>query len=127
MPADGVVLSATNLSVDESLLTGESVPVRKSSTAEAGPLPSPGGDDMYLDPDVGMAIPGGSTFTLELHYNNRTGRASPDRSGVEVCVTPNRPSKVAGLSWVGTDAISGTSAVGTCRPTSNQTAKIIAM
>lgn len=29
VPADGVVLEATNLSVDESLLTGEAVPVRK--------------------------------------------------------------------------------------------------
>jgi Ca2+-transporting ATPase len=30
VPADGVILSAGNLSVDESLLTGESVPVRKA-------------------------------------------------------------------------------------------------
>ena len=30
VPADGVLLQAINLSVDESLLTGESVPVRKS-------------------------------------------------------------------------------------------------
>ena len=30
VPADGVLLECTNLSVDESLLTGESVPVRKS-------------------------------------------------------------------------------------------------
>jgi hypothetical protein len=87
---------------------------------------APGGDDMYMHKDVGMAIPSGSTFTLELHYNNRTGRAAPDRSGVEICVTPTKPDKVAGLSWVGTDAISGTSATGTCRPTSNQTAHIIA-
>ena len=31
VPADGAVLSAVNLSIDESLLTGESVPVRKSN------------------------------------------------------------------------------------------------
>jgi Ca2+-transporting ATPase len=32
VPADGVLLSALNLSTDESLLTGESVPVRKQAT-----------------------------------------------------------------------------------------------
>lgn len=32
IPADGIVLQATNLSIDESLLTGESFPVRKSAT-----------------------------------------------------------------------------------------------
>ncbi|MBI4474067.1 MAG: HAD-IC family P-type ATPase, partial [Acidobacteria bacterium] len=45
VPADAVVLSAVNLTIDESLLTGESVPVRKSvwdGKSEIGP---PGGDD----------------------------------------------------------------------------------
>ncbi|HMA29265.1 MAG TPA: cation-translocating P-type ATPase [Thermoanaerobaculia bacterium] len=44
VPADGVLLRAMSLSADESLLTGESVPVTKladESAAEAGP---PGGD-----------------------------------------------------------------------------------
>ncbi len=31
IPADGVLISSNNVSVDESLLTGESVPVRKTS------------------------------------------------------------------------------------------------
>jgi Ca2+-transporting ATPase len=47
IPADGVLLSAVNLSVDESLLTGESVSVRKVASDrplyEIGP---PGGDDL---------------------------------------------------------------------------------
>ena len=47
VPADGVVLSAVNLSVDESLLTGESVAVRKTAAAEApGAVGRPGGDDL---------------------------------------------------------------------------------
>jgi len=49
IPADGVVLSCTNLLVDESLLTGESLAVRKSeSTGLAQSLQSgqPGGDDL---------------------------------------------------------------------------------
>ena len=46
VPADAVVLSATNLAVDESLLTGESLPVRKTSGAETLGVPPPGGDDI---------------------------------------------------------------------------------
>ena len=87
---------------------------------------APGGDDMYFDSDVGMAVPAGSVFQLEMHYNNKTGGPSPDASGVEVCVTPNKPAHVAGLSWVGTDAISGTSATGTCTHTSREKIKLIA-
>ncbi len=47
VPADAVILSCVNLSTDESLLPGESVPVRK--TAAAGDLEKterPGGDDL---------------------------------------------------------------------------------
>src|SRR6266849_5104122 len=45
VPADGVALTATNLSVDESLLTGESVPVRKSADEAHQAMRRPGGDD----------------------------------------------------------------------------------
>jgi len=46
VPADAILLSATNLSVDESLLTGESVPVRKSAADGPRPMGPPGGDDL---------------------------------------------------------------------------------
>ena len=46
VPADAVVFSCVNLSVDESLLTGESVPVRKSSSKEIMQMSRPGGDDL---------------------------------------------------------------------------------
>ena len=46
VPADGMVLSAVNLSVDESLLTGESVPVRKSASEGEEGMSVPGGDDL---------------------------------------------------------------------------------
>ncbi len=44
--ADAILRRSTNLSVDESLLTGESVPVRKSCSTEAQVLQHPGGDDL---------------------------------------------------------------------------------
>jgi Ca2+-transporting ATPase len=46
VPADAVLLSATNLAVDESLLTGESVPVRKAADPVVHETRPPGGDDL---------------------------------------------------------------------------------
>lgn len=49
VPADGVILSSTNLLVDESLLTGESLAVRKSEytdLAQSLKPEQPGGDDL---------------------------------------------------------------------------------
>ncbi len=48
VPADGVLVEASNLHVDESLLTGESVPVRKRARAAdiASVDAPPGGDDL---------------------------------------------------------------------------------
>jgi len=46
VPADGVLLSAVNLATDESLLTGESVPVRKQAVSGDTEMARPGGDDL---------------------------------------------------------------------------------
>jgi Ca2+-transporting ATPase len=46
VPADAIVLSCVNLSVDESLLTGESVPVRKMAASGIMDMGRPGGDDL---------------------------------------------------------------------------------
>lgn len=46
VPADGLLRRGINVSADESLLTGESVPVRKIPTVDATALDRPGGDDL---------------------------------------------------------------------------------
>ncbi|MDD5109754.1 MAG: cation-translocating P-type ATPase [Patescibacteria group bacterium] len=46
VPADAVLLRSTNVSVDESLLTGESVPVRKVVWDGKLTIGRPGGDDL---------------------------------------------------------------------------------
>ena len=46
VPADAVLRQALNLYADESLLTGESVPVRKASSEASTQTGKPGGDDL---------------------------------------------------------------------------------
>jgi Ca2+-transporting ATPase len=46
IPADAVLLDASHISIDESLLTGESVPVRKSIWDGITRQSAPGGDDL---------------------------------------------------------------------------------
>ena len=46
VPADALVIAATNLAADESLLTGESVPVAKAHAARLDVAPHPGGDGL---------------------------------------------------------------------------------
>src|SRR5262249_32300037 len=45
VPADALLLSGSHLTVDESLLTGEAVPVRKTVWDGAQAMGQPGGDD----------------------------------------------------------------------------------
>jgi Ca2+-transporting ATPase len=46
VPADAIILSCTNLSTDESLLTGESLPVRKIAAVGRVEMARPGGDEL---------------------------------------------------------------------------------
>ncbi len=46
VPADAIVRSCTNLSTDESLLTGESLPVRKVAAVSNVEMARPGGDEL---------------------------------------------------------------------------------
>jgi P-type Ca2+ transporter type 2C len=48
VPADAIVLSCSNLAIDESLLTGESLPVRKMAAVGPVAMARPGGDALPL-------------------------------------------------------------------------------
>ena len=58
VPADALLLSCMNFTVDESLLTGESVPVRKATWNGVMILGRPGGDDLPFVYSGSMVVQG---------------------------------------------------------------------
>jgi dopamine beta-monooxygenase len=81
---------------------------------------APGGNPLDMPESVGLEMPKPGGFVLiENHYNNVTGSAQKDRSGVRMCVTYTPPKNPASLTWLGTETIGvpankqGT-ATGTC-------------
>ncbi len=65
VPADARLLSCMNLSVDESLLTGESVPVRKIAWDGAKQWGRPGGDDLPFVYSGTMVVQGQSIALVQ--------------------------------------------------------------
>jgi hypothetical protein len=86
---------------------------------------APGGGDVYYTPDVAVRMESTKGYLLEIHYNSSDANAT-DASGVEICVTRAAPANEAIVSWLGTDAINGTSASGTCAPRATEPIHIIA-
>jgi Ca2+-transporting ATPase len=58
VPADAIVIKSTNLLADESLLTGESMPVRKREWIEGDNIFIPGGDDIPVVYSGSMIVQG---------------------------------------------------------------------
>ena len=71
VPADAVVIFSSNLSINESLLTGESLAVRKSEWDRKAPMTQPGGDDL---PFVfsGTLVVQGHGIARVLHIGSQT-------------------------------------------------------
>ena len=89
VPADARLLDATDLEADESLLTGESVPVRKTARGSEMPDARPGGDD---SPNVwsGSLIVRGTGLARVLATGACTeiGRIGKSLGAVESLPTP---------------------------------------
>ncbi|MEI7541680.1 MAG: cation-translocating P-type ATPase [bacterium] len=65
IPADGVVIWNNNLSCDESLLTGESVPVNKSTGKSNLTMDRPGGDDLPFIFSGSMSVHGQAVVEIK--------------------------------------------------------------
>jgi mono/diheme cytochrome c family protein len=82
---------------------------------------APGGSPLDLreatKESVGFELPGTTSYTVEMHYNS-SDPAAEDASGVEVCVAKEKPTNIAGISWLGYDQllVPSTKWVGECVP-----------
>ncbi len=106
VPADAVLLSGVNLSVGESLLTGESVPVRKVSAASVPEvMGKPGGDDLPFLYSGTLVVQGkGLAQTLATGQHTAIGRIGKALAAVEQ--EPTRIQLETGrivkrLAWLG--------------------------
>ncbi|RCW81314.1 cation-translocating P-type ATPase [Phyllobacterium bourgognense] len=85
VPADGMLISNSGLVVDESLLTGESVPVRKRA-GDGGQLAGvPGGDDQPFVYSGTLVVKGhGAATVLDTGSRTRAGRIGVSLASIVV-------------------------------------------
>ena len=95
IPADATVLKSVNLLVDESLLTGESVPVRKHDWEGESDNIQPGGDDQPFVYSGSMVVQGnGLAKVTHIGMNTQIGKIGKSISEVEE--SPSRLKKEIG-------------------------------
>ena len=84
VPADATVLQSVNLLADESLLTGESVSVRKSDWDEVQEITQPGGDDLPFIFSGSMIVQGnGIARVTSIGVNTEIGKIGAALEGVK--------------------------------------------
>ncbi len=89
VPADAVLMSCLNLSVDESLLTGESVSVRKTPCAGTPDMGRPGGDDLPFVFSGTLVVKGQGIATVQATgLNTEIGKIGKALQSLEVEATP---------------------------------------
>lgn len=83
VPADATVLNSVNLLADESLLTGESVPVRKNDWDGVLKIIQPGGDDLPFVYSGSMIVQGNGTARVtSIGINTEIGKIGKAMEGV---------------------------------------------
>lgn len=91
VPADGHLISANNLQIDESLLTGESVPVNKviSTTAMDRLPPPPGGDNLPFVYSGTLVVAGQGVFHVRATgIHTEMGRIGVELQSIETEKSP---------------------------------------
>jgi Ca2+-transporting ATPase len=84
VPADARLIEARNLLADESLLTGESVPVRKLASAQAPDSARPGGDDLPFVYSGTLVVAGtGTAIVTATGARSEIGRIGAALGGIE--------------------------------------------
>jgi len=97
VPTDAVMLSSNDLSVDESLLTGESVPVRKTPWDGEMHITRPGGEDLPFVYSGTLVVSGqGIARVLATGINTEMGKIGKALRELEPQETPLQE-KTAGL------------------------------
>ena len=115
VPADAVIVQASHLAADESLVTGESVPVRKSIWDGALAVARPGGEDLPFV-YAGTLVTAGAGIVRVHATGSRTeigriGIAMQTRDPQETPLQAEARSLVVKLAWVG-GALSAIAAIG---------------
>lgn len=90
VPADGMLITATNLQIDESLLTGESVPVNKiASSRDPVALPQPGGDNLPFVYSGTLVVAGQGIFQVKATgIHTEMGRIGIELQSIETEISP---------------------------------------
>ncbi|CAN5878688.1 HAD-IC family P-type ATPase [soil metagenome] len=104
VPADATILESSHLAVDESLLTGESAPVRKTAWDGELPVARPGGDDLPFAYAATLIVQGSAIARVHATGPRaeigRIGVALQEPRGEETALQRETRQLVKRLAWV---------------------------
>jgi P-type Ca2+ transporter type 2C len=105
VPADATILQSSHLAVDESLLTGESVPVRKTTWDGNLAVVRPGGEDLPFAYAGTLVVEGSAMASVHATGSRteigRIGLALQGSGGEETALQRETKRLVKRLAWIG--------------------------